>query len=63
MKVALDPYMLRSVPLTALPGIVADLGYEHIELSPREDFMRSLPIHGGVPTKSRRSNARSITQA
>ncbi len=39
MKLALDPYMLRSVPLLKLPGVVADLGYEWIELSPREDFM------------------------
>jgi len=39
VKLALDPYMLRSVPLTELPGVVADLGYEHIELSPRDDFM------------------------
>jgi myo-inositol catabolism protein IolH len=39
MKIALDPYMLRREPLTDLPGIVADLGYEYIELSPREDFL------------------------
>jgi myo-inositol catabolism protein IolH len=39
MKIALDPYMFRRVPLTDLPGIVADLGYEAIELSPREDFL------------------------
>ncbi len=39
MKLALDPYMLRHVPLLELPGVVADLGYEWIELSPREDFM------------------------
>ncbi len=38
MKLALDPYMLRSVPLLDLPGVVAELGYEWIELSPREDF-------------------------
>src|SRR5450755_80536 len=38
MKIALDPYMLRGVPLTELPGVVADLGYEYIELSPRADF-------------------------
>jgi len=38
MKIALDPYMFRTTPLTELPGLVADLGYEHIELSPREDF-------------------------
>ena len=39
MKIALDPYMLRRVPLTDLPGLVADLGYRYIELSPREDFL------------------------
>lgn len=38
MKIALDPYMFRTTPLLELPGLVADLGYEHIELSPREDF-------------------------
>jgi myo-inositol catabolism protein IolH len=38
VKLALDPYMLRSTPLTELPGVVADLGYEWIELSPRADF-------------------------
>jgi myo-inositol catabolism protein IolH len=39
MRIALDPYMLRQVPLAELPGMVAELGYEHIELSPREDFL------------------------
>jgi myo-inositol catabolism protein IolH len=39
MKVALDPYMFRTTPLTELPGLVADLGYRYIELSPRDDFM------------------------
>src|SRR5262249_59903319 len=39
MKIALDPYMLRRVPLTDLPGLVADLGYSCIDLSPREDFL------------------------
>jgi myo-inositol catabolism protein IolH len=39
MRIALDPYMLRHVPLPELPGVVAELGYEHIELSPREDFL------------------------
>jgi myo-inositol catabolism protein IolH len=38
VKLALDPYMFRSTPLTELPGLVADLGYEYIELSPRDDF-------------------------
>jgi myo-inositol catabolism protein IolH len=36
VQIALDPYMFRTTPLTELPGLVADLGYEHIELSPRE---------------------------
>ncbi|GID91825.1 sugar phosphate isomerase/epimerase family protein [Amorphoplanes digitatis] len=39
MRIALDPYMLRRVPLLSLPRVVADLGYHHIELSPRDDFM------------------------
>jgi myo-inositol catabolism protein IolH len=39
MKIALDPYMLRKVPLLELPGLVADLGYENIEMSPRDDFL------------------------
>jgi len=39
MKIALDPYMVRDTPLLDLPGLVAELGYEYIELSPREDFM------------------------
>ena len=39
MKIALDPYMFRTVPLEDLPGLVADLGYQYIELSPREDFI------------------------
>jgi myo-inositol catabolism protein IolH len=38
MKIALDPYMLRGVPLLELPAVVAGLGYEYVELSPREDF-------------------------
>ena len=39
MKIALDPYMFRATPLTELPGVVAELGYRHIELSPRDDFL------------------------
>src|ERR1700753_1699749 len=39
MKLALDPYMFRRVPLTELPALVAELGYKYIELSPREDFL------------------------
>jgi myo-inositol catabolism protein IolH len=39
VKIALDPHMLRSVPLPELPQRVADLGYRYIELSPRDDFL------------------------
>jgi myo-inositol catabolism protein IolH len=38
MKIALDPYMFRTTPLLELPGLVADLGFEYIELSPRDDL-------------------------
>lgn len=38
MRIALDPYMFRTVPLLQLPGLVAELGYEWIELSPRDDL-------------------------
>jgi len=39
MRIALDPYMFRRVPLADLPALVADLGYSWIELSPRDDFL------------------------
>ena len=39
VKIALDPWMIRSTPLLELPALVAEQGYEYIELSPREDFM------------------------
>ena len=35
MKLAIDPYMFREVPLLQLPALVAELGYEWIELSAR----------------------------
>ncbi len=39
MKPALDPYVIRDVQLAKLPAAVADLGYEYMELSPRDDFL------------------------
>ena len=39
MKIALDPYMLRKLPMAEMVRTVADIGYEWIELSPREEFM------------------------
>jgi myo-inositol catabolism protein IolH len=39
VKIALDPWMVRRTPLLELPALVAEQGYEYIELSPREDFL------------------------
>jgi myo-inositol catabolism protein IolH len=39
MRIALDPQMLRTTPLLELPDVVAEMGYEWIELSPRADFI------------------------
>lgn len=39
MKIALDPYMIRHLSLPELCRATAELGYEHIELSPRADFL------------------------
>ncbi len=39
MRIALDPWMIRTTPLLELPRVVAEHGYEYIELSPREDFL------------------------
>jgi myo-inositol catabolism protein IolH len=37
MKIALDPYMFRALPIDGMVRTVAELGYEYIELSPRAD--------------------------
>ena len=39
MKIALDPYMLRHLPLPDVARTAADIGYRYLELSPRDDFM------------------------
>ena len=39
MRIALDPYMHRHIPLLDLPAYVRDLGYDAIEISPRDDFI------------------------
>lgn len=39
MKIALDPYMLRKLPVPEMVRTVAEIGYEYIELSPRDEFM------------------------
>ena len=39
MKIAIDPYMFRALPIPQMVRTVAELGYEYLELSPREDFL------------------------
>jgi myo-inositol catabolism protein IolH len=40
MKLALDPYMHRHLSLEALCKKTKELGYDYIELSPRDDFVK-----------------------
>ena len=58
MRIALDPYMLRHVPLADLPARVRDLGYDAIELSPRPDFIPFFthPRVGGSGVRAFRSS-------
>jgi myo-inositol catabolism protein IolH len=39
MRIAIDPFMHRHLPLEAIPAKVKELGYDWIELSPRGDFL------------------------
>lgn len=39
LKIALDPLMLRHLPLPEVCRIAAEIGYRYLELSPREDFL------------------------
>ncbi|ACO81102.1 myo-inositol catabolism protein IolH [Azotobacter vinelandii CA] len=39
MRIALDPYMYRNLSIPKMVDKTAELGYEYIELSPREDFL------------------------
>lgn len=39
MKIALDPFMHRRLSLTEVVRLAAQLGYQYLELSPRDDFM------------------------
>ncbi|MBA2720494.1 MAG: sugar phosphate isomerase/epimerase [Chloroflexi bacterium] len=39
MKIALDPYMLRTLPFGEVCRIASEIGYDGIELSPRGDFI------------------------
>jgi len=39
VKIALDPYMHRSLSLEQVVELSAEMGYQYIELSPRADFL------------------------
>ena len=54
MKLALDPYMFRRTPVAELPGMVADLGYRFLELSPPGGLPAVLP----APACGRRDRCR-----
>jgi len=62
VKIALDPYMLRSTPLLDLPAVVAELGYEYIELSPREDFTPFF-LHPRADDETVRSFKKALDEA
>jgi myo-inositol catabolism protein IolH len=53
MKIALDPWMIRDRSLTDVCRFVAEIGYQWIELSPRDDF---LPLYS-APRANRGSIA------
>lgn len=40
MQIALDPYMHRHLSLSELCKATEEMGYDHIELSPRADFLQ-----------------------
>ncbi|MFH8405075.1 sugar phosphate isomerase/epimerase family protein [Streptomyces sp. NPDC018019] len=62
MKIALDPYMFRHVPLLELPGLVAELGYEWIELSPRDD-VNPFFLHPRIDDATVRAFRRALSAA
>jgi myo-inositol catabolism protein IolH len=39
MMIALDPFMHRRLALAPVVRLAADLGYEYLEISPRDDFL------------------------
>ena len=62
MKIALDPYMFRTTPLLELPRLVKDLGFDHIELSPRPDFIPFF-VHPRVDTATIGAFKRALADA
>ena len=48
MKLAVDPTMIRHLPVQEVLRTVAEIGFEYVELSPRLDILppssRRLPV-------------------
>ena len=53
MKIALDPYMFRRLPLERVVGLLPKLGFRCLELSPREDFLPLLARAAAGPNEVR----------
>lgn len=62
MRIALDPYMYRHVPLLDLPARVRDLGYDAIELSPRDDVIPFFR-HPRIGSSGIKAFRQALTQA
>lgn len=62
MKIALDPHMFRFTPLLELPRLAAELGYEWIELSPRDDVLPFFE-HARIDDATLRSFRRELDAA
>lgn len=62
MKIALDPFMHRHLPLERLGDKAAELGYAWIELSPRADFLEWFKRPRVFPERIR-SFRRSLSDA
>ena len=62
MRIALDPYMHRGIPLLDLPAYVRDLGYDAIELSPRDDLIPFFS-HPRIGSSGIKAFREALTQA
>jgi myo-inositol catabolism protein IolH len=54
VKLAVDPTMIRHLPVPEVLRVVAEVGFEHVELSPRLDFL--------PPSRGRRASRDATAQ-
>jgi myo-inositol catabolism protein IolH len=54
VKLAVDPTMIRNLPVPEMLRAVADVGFEHVELSPRLDLL--------PPSRGRRASREGVAQ-